>query len=95
MFVLHVLIEMKAGHEEAAEKVFSGPFHAAITAQEGFRHVMLLRPEEGRNYILSIAFESQTLQQKWVATDLHTTVWSQMEAHFDGYSLQSFTSVGS
>jgi heme-degrading monooxygenase HmoA len=95
MFVLHVLIEMKPGHEEAAEKVFSGPFHAAITAQEGFRHVMLLRPDEGRSHVLSIAFENPTLQQKWVATELHGKVWSQMEAHFDGYSLKSFTSVGS
>ena len=93
MFVLHVLIEMKAGHEEAAEKVFSGPFHAAISAQEGFRHVMLLRPEQGRSYVLSIAFENQALQQKWVATELHTKVWGEMEANFDGYTLKTFTAV--
>jgi heme-degrading monooxygenase HmoA len=56
--------------------------------------VMLLRPETGRSYVLSIAFENQALQQKWVATELHGQVWTQMEAHFDGYSLKTFTAVG-
>ena len=37
MFVLHVKIKMKPGQAAAAEKVFAGPFKAAITAQPGFR----------------------------------------------------------
>ena len=32
MFVLHVKIKMKPGQAAAAEKVFAGPFKAAITA---------------------------------------------------------------
>ena len=50
-------------------------------------------PQDGGDYVLAIAFESQTLQQKWVATDLHTQVWSQMEANFDGLHRQDITNT--
>jgi heme-degrading monooxygenase HmoA len=93
MFVLHVGIKMKSGQAAAAEQVFGGPFRAAISAQPGFQAVSLLRPDDGGDHILSIAFENQALQQKWVATDLHNQVWSQMESHFDGYTLRTFTAV--
>jgi heme-degrading monooxygenase HmoA len=93
MFVLHVVIHVKPGQEKLAEEVFSGPFEAAISAQEGFVDVQFLRPEDGSDYVLSIAFENQKLQQQWVATDLHTQVWTEMEQHFDGYSLIKFTAV--
>jgi heme-degrading monooxygenase HmoA len=93
MFVLHVKIKMKAGQAAAAEAVFSGPFKAAITAQPGFRDVQFLRPGNGTDYVLSIAFENQPLQQQWVATDIHGKVWSQMEAHFDGYAVDTFDTV--
>lgn len=93
MFVLHVTIKMKAGQAGAAEAVFAGPFKAAITAQPGFRDVQFLRPGDGGDYVLSIAFEDQPLQQQWVATDIHGKVWSQMEAHFDGYTVHTFNTV--
>lgn len=93
MFVLHVKIEMKSGQGPAAERVFAGPFKAAISAQEGFASVQFLRPKDGGLYILSIAFDSQAMQQKWVATDLHDHVWSDMEQHFDRYSLDTFTAI--
>lgn len=92
MFVLHVKIKMKAGQAAAAEKVFAGPFKAAITAQPGFRDVQFLRPSDD-DYVLSIAFETQPLQQQWVGTDIHGKVWSQMEAHFDGYTVHTFNTV--
>ena len=93
MFVLHVDIRIRAGQAEALESVFSGPFSAAIRAQEGFGDVRLLRPLEGGAYVLSIAFEQRALQQKWVASDLHSRVWSQMEEHIDGYSLKPYSTV--
>ncbi len=93
VFVLHVAVKIKPGREQAAETVFAGPFKAAISAQPGFKGVQFLRPDGGGDYVLSIAFENQPLQQKWVATDLHNQVWGQMEANFDGYSLQTFTAV--
>ncbi len=93
MFVLHVTIKVKAGQTDAAEQVFSGPFRAAIAAQPGFRDAQFLRPADGSDYVLSIAFESQPLQQQWVATDLHGTVWPQMEKNFDSYAVHTFNTV--
>ena len=93
MFVLHVDIRVKPGREEAAHGVFAGPFKAAIRAQPGFQDVRFLKPLEGGDHVLAIAFENQALQQKWVATDLHTQVWSQMEANFDGYSVKNYNTV--
>jgi len=91
MFVLHVDIRIRAGQAGALESVFSGPFCAAIRAQEGFRDVR--RPLEGGDYVLSIAFEQRSLQQKWVATDLHERVWTQMAEHIDAYALKPYTAV--
>lgn len=93
MFVLHVHLRIRAGQAAALESVFAGPFSTAIRVQQGFRDVQLLRALEGEEYVLSIAFEQQALQQRWVATDLHARVWPQMEAHIDGYSLKSYTAV--
>ena len=93
MFVLQVAIKVKAGQSNAAEQMFSGPFKAAISAQDGFRSVQLLRPIQGGEYLLSIAFENQSLQQKWVATELHQQVWSRMEEHFEACSITTYTEV--
>jgi heme-degrading monooxygenase HmoA len=93
MFVLHVKVKMKAGQAAVAEKVFAGPFKAAITAQAGFCEVQFLRPADDGDYVLSIAFENQPLQQKWVNTDIHGEVWSQMERHFEGYTVNTFIAI--
>ncbi len=93
MFVLHVAIKIKPGREAAAQSVFAGPFKAAISAQPGFKNVQFLKPRDGGDHVLAIAFESQTLQQKWVATDLHTHVWSQMEANFEGYMVKQYDAI--
>ena len=93
MFVLHVGIKLKPAREQAAKSTFSGPFRAAISAQQGFREVRLLEPRDGGEYVLSIAFESQALQQQWVASALHAQVWSQMEANFEGYTISTFTAI--
>ena len=90
MLVLHAAIRVKPGRKEAAESVFTETFEQAISAQPGFRGVQFLKPLEGGDYVLAIAFESQALQQKWVATDLHTQVWSQMEANFAGYTVTAY-----
>jgi heme-degrading monooxygenase HmoA len=93
MFVLHVKIKMKPDAAMSAEQVFVRPFKEAITMQPGFRDVKLLRPTGAGEYVLSIAFENQTLQQQWVATDLHDQVWGEMEKHFDSYTLATFSAV--
>ena len=93
MFVLFAGLEVRAGQEQALAKVYAGPFTAAISTQEGFRHVSLLRPNDGGDYMLTIAFDSQALQQKWVATELHQQVWPLMEAHLEGFTVKTYTTV--
>jgi heme-degrading monooxygenase HmoA len=93
MFVLHVMLRIKPGHRDALENVYTGPFRAAISRQEGFKDVALLWPEQEGEPILSIRFENQALQQKWVATALHGEVWPMMEAHLDGYTLAAYTTA--
>lgn len=93
MFVLHVAIKIKQDREGAAQQVFNGPFKPAISAQPGFKDVRFLKPHDGGDYVLAIAFESQAQQQKWVATELHTQVWSQMEANFDGYTVSAYDTI--
>jgi heme-degrading monooxygenase HmoA len=93
VFVLHVKVKIKAGQAAASEAVFSGPFKAAITSQPGFRDVQFLRPTDDGAPVLSIAFENQPLQQKWVGTDLHGKVWSQMEQHFESYTVHTFDAI--
>lgn len=94
MFVLHVEMQVKLGAEQELEKTYSETFRPAISQQEGFRAVELLRPlEEAKNYVLTILFEDRARQQKWVATDLHQRVWSQMESFFAGYAVKSYDTV--
>jgi heme-degrading monooxygenase HmoA len=93
MFVLLVGLILKAGQEQALEKDYAGPFTTAISSQEGFRHVSLLRPNDNGDYVLTIAFESQSLQQKWVASELHGQVWPLMEAHLVEFTVKTYTTV--
>lgn len=89
-YVVVIDIVVRPGADAELARVFSGPFKAAILAQDGFRSVQLLRPLEGNAYILIISFADRALQQKWVATDLHAEVWSAMEVSFSSYSLRTF-----
>jgi heme-degrading monooxygenase HmoA len=94
MFVLFVDMRVKPGAQQALEKTYTDIFRPAISPQEGFRGVELLRPNhEGDQWRLSIAFESHAWQKKWVAMDLHQEVWPQMEEHFADYSVNDYTAV--
>ena len=94
MFVLFVDMHVKPGSEQALEKTYIDVFRPAISRQEGFRGVELLRPnKQGGEYGLSIAFEVHELQKKWIATDLHQDVWPKMESHCAEYSVKDYTSV--
>jgi heme-degrading monooxygenase HmoA len=93
VYVLIVDIKAKSGREQEAEKTYRGPFRAAISAQPGFVSVEFLKPDDDGAHALIIAFESQSAQQTWVATDLHTRVWSEMEVNFDSYKVRTFTAI--
>lgn len=94
MFVLNLELQVKPGAEQNLEKTYLETFRPAISQQEGFLSVSLLRPrDEAKDYLLSIVFEDRSRQQKWVATDLHQKVWSQMETLCDGYGVKSYDPV--
>lgn len=92
-YVVIVDMVLRPGAEAEVARVFSGPFKAAISSQEGFRSVQLLKPFDSLSCLLIIGFADEALQQKWVATDLHGEVWSAMKANFSSYSIRTFHSV--
>jgi heme-degrading monooxygenase HmoA len=94
MFVLFVDMKLKPGVQPELEKTYTETFRPAISQQEGFRGVELLRPNKaGGDWRLSIAFESRELQKKWVALDLHQVVWPQLQSFFVDFSVNDYTSV--
>ncbi len=94
MFILNVDLNLKPGKEQSLENVFKTVFVPAISKQEGFSRTQLLLPHDaGAPYRLFIEFQSQAMQQKWVAAPLHQDVWPQMEANFENYSVHKYDSV--
>ncbi len=94
MFTLHVELRVKPGSEQMLRKIFHETFRPAISRQEGFRNVALLSPcDKANSYVLTIVFENQPLQQKWVATDVHEKAWSQIESLCTGYTVKSYDAV--
>lgn len=94
MFVLHVDMKVRRDSQSALEQTYAERFRPAIGRQEGFCGVELLRPQQDDgDYRLSIAFERQEQQRKWVATELHREVWSAMEGHCAEYSVKYYSSV--
>ena len=91
MVVLHVDLQSKPAAGSALEQTFREAFRPALQAQPGFVETALLHSDSATDsYRLVIAFESEPLRLKWVATDLHQQVWPMMAAHCAGYAVQSF-----
>jgi len=94
MYAVHVEMKIKSGEEAALVKTFHEFFRPAISRQEGFKGVSLLKPFDGKgDYRLTIDFESRELQQKWVAKDLHQDVWPRMESHAASCVIGYYNSV--
>ena len=80
---LHVHATAAEGNAAAIEETFLKVFYPAVSRQPGFKHSNLLRiPGKPGEYVLTIAFESEDLRLRWVATDLHQEVWPQMQSKF-------------
>lgn len=94
MLILHIALPAKEGNEQALEQTFIQKFRPAISAQEGFHDVQLLRSlDDNGSYCLVIAFEGPELQQKWVDSDLHQQVWPALADNCKDFSLQKYNSV--
>jgi heme-degrading monooxygenase HmoA len=94
MFVLHIELKVKPGQQQALEKTYLEKFRPAISTQEGFNAAQLLHSnDEQANYRLSLAFDHQALQQKWVATELHQEVWPALADQCTEFSVQGYSTV--
>ena len=94
MFVLNIDMSVKPGSEQLFEQTYTGVFVPAISQQEGFEGVGLLRPNPPViDYRLVIEFRNQAQQQKWVATPLHQELWPQMESFCAKYTVQTYNSI--
>jgi heme-degrading monooxygenase HmoA len=95
MFILHVDLSVKPGMTKALEGTYRDVFVPAISKQAGFSETKLLRAisSEANSHRLVIAFESETLQKKWVATDLHQEVWPKMDANMVQFSVHNYETV--
>jgi heme-degrading monooxygenase HmoA len=94
MIVLQVDLRVKEGAAPALEKAFREVFRPAISAQEGFVDVELLKSRtEADRYCLVIKFASEPLRLKWVASDLHQQVWPALAGHCAGFEAEGFDVV--
>lgn len=48
---------------------------------------------EETDYCLTLAFDDQSAQQRWVATDVHETVWSAMQSHCTNVSVRMYKTL--
>jgi heme-degrading monooxygenase HmoA len=94
MFVLHIDLKAKVGEQQVLEKTYAEKFRPAISAQDGFHAVQLLRSnEDDKNYRLVLSFDHQASQQKWVATDLHQLVWPAVADRCADFSVHGYSTV--
>ena len=95
MFTLHVDLSVKPGMTKALEVTYRDIFVPAISKQLGFSETKLLKTisPEAHSHRLVIAFESEELQKKWVATDLHQQVWPKMDANMAQFSVHYYETI--
>lgn len=94
MFVLHIDLPVRAGEDQRLEKTFASRFRPVIIDQPGFRDTQLMRSiNKETDYCLTISFEDETAQQKWVATDVHETVWSAMQSHCTEVAVRKYKTL--
>jgi len=87
----HILLHVDLTVNPEREKVFVGKFHSAFkpaaAKQPGYMDVRILKLRTAlagkapgdANYRFVLAFESEELRQKWVATEIHGKLWPELE----------------
>jgi hypothetical protein len=84
---LHVDLTVDPAKEKEMLKNFETIFRPAASKQPGYVEVKMLKLRSavqgqapaGVNYRFSLAFQSEELRQKWVASDVHQKVWPTIE----------------
>ncbi|MEJ2170579.1 MAG: antibiotic biosynthesis monooxygenase [Desulfobacterales bacterium] len=81
MIELHIYLEPVAGMEAQLESAFREAFVPAISVQEGFRRVALLKLRDAlRKYRIELAFDSEDLRMKWVDSKEHQEAFPKIAA---------------
>jgi hypothetical protein len=90
MIHLHLDLRVDPAKEQDMVRYFETVFRPAAQKFEGYIDVRMLKlraalmgvAPAGVNYRFSLAYQSEELRQKWVTSDVHTTVWGGMEKTF-------------
>jgi len=85
---LHLDLAVDPAREQEMLHIFETAFRPAVSGQPGFVEVKMLKlsatlrgpAPPGCNYQFILAFASEELRQKWVATPTHKGLWQRIEA---------------
>jgi len=81
MIELYIYLEPNTGMEAQLESVFRDSFVPAISIQEGFRRVALIKARDAlRQYQIVLAFDSEDLRMKWVDSKEHQEAFPKVAA---------------
>lgn len=84
---LFVDMAVDPAKEQDMLRYFDAVFRPAARKFQGYLDLRMLKlrstlmgtmPDEV-NYRFAISYESEELRQKWIASEIHTEVWGQME----------------
>jgi heme-degrading monooxygenase HmoA len=87
---LHLDLAVDPAKEQQMLNYFETVFRPAATKFPGYIDLRMLKlraavvgsAPAGVNYRFALAYESEELRQQWVTSDVHATVWSEMERTF-------------
>ena len=91
---LHADLAIDPQREAEAIHYFESVYRPTAMRFEGYVDLRLLKltaalvgsAPTGVNYRFSIAFTSEALRQKWVASDAHTDVWGHLETFLTSHA---------
>jgi hypothetical protein len=90
MIQLHGDLSIDRAREDEMVRYFETVYRPAAMTFEGYVDLRLLKLSSvpmgtapaGLDYRFSITFQSEELRLKWVASDVHATVWGTIEKYF-------------
>lgn len=100
MIQIHVDLAVDPAKEQEMLRYFEMEFRPAAMRFKGFIEVQMLKLRSalmgeapvGANFRFFLIYESEELRQKWIASDIHQTVWGNIETMLDSsaYSVLLF-----
>ena len=95
MTELQIYVDVQPGKEKELEETFERVFVPAISVQEGFRQVELLRSKNAMSsYQIVLAFASEEFRLKWVASREHEAAFPKICALCLRVAWQGFDILG-